>query len=459
MFSPPKDYDFKTQPIFLKEFYDYKEQFILRPPYQRHANIWPQQKRQSFLDSICRGYYIPAIVLRKVRMSEDKTKFEVIDGQQRITTIQMFYDGELELPQSLKSMTRGELLIRRRYSALEWEQRQWFDKLSLEADVINNIEDRTASEHLKKASDIFWRLQLGEPLTFMERQHARVYSGARNFVAKYADDATFDYDKYNFEMKNADRHPFFGKIISMKNDRMQHLLLLARLLLLEANNGPTELNLKAVDNLFDKYAVSEVTDCSFENRKEAKSCLRVLNKFSALFEKDLLAKGESSIRELKDEYFIVSLYLLLRHLDEHYVFGESQYSLLRDFVSQFYQRYKKDDPDDKEMSYFRDHRRQAKDDIEARDLIVRAVFFSQHPNLFLKDSKRSFDEAQRIAIYRGDKGLCKMCLDQGKPEKEAFVPWSQYNADHIVAHIKGGLTLEKNAQVLCSYHNKQKGGK
>jgi hypothetical protein len=128
-------------------------------------------------------------------------------------------------------------------------------------------------------------------------------------------------------------------------------------------------------------------------------------------------------------------------------------------VSQFYQRYKKDDPDDKEMSYFRDHRRQAKDDIEARDLIVRAVFFSQHPNLLLKDSKRSFDEAQRIAIYRRDKGLCKMCLDQGKPEKEAFVPWSQYNADHIVAHIKGGLTLEKNAQVLCSYHNKQKGGK
>ena len=52
-----------------------------------------------------------------------------------------------------------------------------------------------------------------------------------------------------------------------------------------------------------------------------------------------------------------------------------------------------------------------------------------------------------------------MCLEEKKSHKEALVPWSQYNADHIIAHIKGGHTLEENAQLLCKYHNAQKGGK
>ena len=465
MFSPPKDYRYETERIALKEFHDYKERFILRPPYQRKANIWPPKKRQNFLDSLCRGYYIPPIVLRKVMITKDTARYEVIDGQQRITTIQLFYTNQLKLPKTLKTMTRGELLAGRKYSGVQKserlavEQRQWFDKLYLEADVIHNIEDKTLGEHLRKASDIFWRLQLGEPLKFMERQHARVYSAVRNFVTKYADNTWFDYTNYELMLYNPNRHPFFAKILSMKNNRMQHLMLLSRLLLLESAGGPANLGLKAVDELFGKQTVSTVTDCPFENAKEAKKCLRVLTKFFDIFKDDIMVKGGSGVQELKTEYVVISLYLLLRHLDEYYVFDKDQIPLFRQFVSTFYQRWKKDDPDDRDMVYFRDHRRQTREDIEMRDVIVRAEFFDQNRNLILRDTKRNFDEAQRIVIYRRDKGLCQMCLKKGKSPKDAFVPWSDYNADHIVAHIKGGLTLEKNAQVLCTYHNIQKGGK
>jgi len=400
-------------------------------------------------------------VLRTVRISEDKVRFEVVDGQQRITTIQLFYgkESQLELPETLKSMTRGHLLAGRIFDDLEVEQRQWFDKLYLEADIINNIEDKTNAEHLKKASDIFWRLQLGEPLTFMERQHARVYSGVRNFVTKYADDAWFAYDDYTFLRENPNRHPFFEKILSMKNNRMQHLMLLSRLLLLEFNDGPTDLGLKSVDGLFGKHTLLTVTDFSFENTKGARRCLRVLNKFYDVFKDDIMVKGGSTVQELKVEYFIVSLYLLLKHLDEYYAFDKGQYPVFMQFVKELYQRWKKDDPNDMDMVFFRDHRRQRKEDIEMRDMIVRAAFFNQNPNLLLKDTKRNFDEAQRIAIYRRDKGLCQMCLKVGKSEQEAVVSWSQYHTDHIVAHIKGGRTSEENAQVLCKHHNIQKGGK
>ena len=38
-----------------------------------------------------------------------------------------------------------------------------------------------------------------------------------------------------------------------------------------------------------------------------------------------------------------------------------------------------------------------------------------------KDERRAFDEAERIAIYRRDEGLCGMCIEEGKPEVEARV--------------------------------------
>jgi len=459
MFSPKKDYNYTTEKIALEEFHRYKERFILRPAYQRKANIWPPEKRQSFLDSVCRGYYIPPLVLREVRISEDKTRHEVIDGQQRITTIQLFYENSLGLPKTLESMTRGDLLAGRTYEQMEVEQRRWFDKLYLEADIINNIDEKSNAEHLRKASDIFWRLQLGEPLTFMERQHARVYSGTRNFVTKYADDTSYDFNNYEFLSQNPYRHPFFGKLLAMKNNRMQHLLLLSRLMLLEFNNGSTDLALQNIDEMFEKHPVESIGDCSFENKDEAKRCLRLLNTFYEIFKDDPLVIKNSGVQELKVEYFIVSLYLLLRHLDTYYVFGKEQYPIFREFVSAFYQRWKKDDPDDNDLVRFRDNRRQTKENVETRDVITRGIFFNEHHDLLLKDSQRIFNEAQRIAIYRRDKGLCQMCLQEGKSPFEALVSWSDYNADHIVGHIKGGVTLPENAQVLCKFHNVQKGSK
>jgi len=41
-------------------------------------------------------------------------------------------------------------------------------------------------------------------------------------------------------------------------------------------------------------------------------------------------------------------------------------------------------------------------------------------------------------------------------EKQARVPWKDYQADHIMPWVKGGQTALDNAQVLCSLHNAQK---
>lgn len=99
--------------------------------------------------------------------------------------------------------------------------------------------------------------------------------------------------------------------------------------------------------------------------------------------------------------------------------------------------------------------------MEARDIILRQIFFKylqdNNKELLEKDGKRAFTELERIILYRKGKGFCQECLREGKPESEAKVSWSGYQADHVIPHAKGGKTVLENAELLCSYHNQSKG--
>lgn len=93
--------------------------------------------------------------------------------------------------------------------------------------------------------------------------------------------------------------------------------------------------------------------------------------------------------------------------------------------------------------------------------MLRQAFFEylkeEHFELVAKDTKRAFNEAERIAIYRSAKGLCAACKSEGKPDEEATVPWNEYEADHLMPHSQGGSTSLDNAQLLCKRHNRSKG--
>lgn len=89
VFNPKSEYTIVPKEISIKDFYDYEEDFVTRPPYQRKA-VWSRKKKQSLLDSLFRRYYIPNLVIREVRLSDHQTVNEVIDGQQRINTVQEF---------------------------------------------------------------------------------------------------------------------------------------------------------------------------------------------------------------------------------------------------------------------------------------------------------------------------------------------------------------------------------
>ncbi|MGH9931849.1 MAG: DUF262 domain-containing protein [Pyrinomonadaceae bacterium] len=233
MFNPKPEYEIVYDSIPVKDFKDYWEEFVVRPPYQRKS-VWSRKKKQKLLDSLFRRYYVPRIVIREVRRDEKRTAREVIDGQQRITTAKEFLGDEISLPKSLADVDPD--LPRAHYSELPAELRRFVDReLKYNADIVKGIEDPKNPEHQRIAAEIFWRLQQGETLTYMEIAHARLSSLSRNFVVKYADDIQFDYENYEPIDNNPDKHPFF-RVIDRNNDRMQHLALLTRLLILKDLN-------------------------------------------------------------------------------------------------------------------------------------------------------------------------------------------------------------------------------
>lgn len=458
-FSPQTKYEIVNDTIKIKDFYDYAEEYVTRPPYQRKT-VWNRKKQQALLDSLFRRYYVPRIVIREVRLSEDHTVSEVIDGQQRITTVQNFFAGRLSLPESLADIHPD--LPGATYATLSSSIRRFVDRLAYSADIVKGIEETHDPEHQKIATEIFWRLQQGESLNYMEVAHSRLSSLVRNFVVKYADDQRFDYQNYAPVDYNPDKHPFFT-VISRNNNRMQHLGLLTRMLLIERDGGYADLKNADVSTFVDENQVENgIANWSLENESFAKATLKNMSAFYRVFRSDPMVTAGNGMGEFRDEYFIISTYILLRHLCHYYVFDKAEERLFHDFILDFHERLRGSRRNAaRDLLIFSDNRQQSRAEIQVRDRIMRQSFFeylsSKGQSFVAKDSRRAFNESERISIYRRDKGLCQLCLEEGKPEKEALVPWSEYQADHVVPHARGGQTDIANAQVLCAYHNQRKG--
>lgn len=351
------------------------------------------------------------------------------------------------------------------YSKLAADVRRFVDReLKYNADIVKGIEDPKNPEHQRVASEIFWRLQQGETLTYMETAHARLSSLSRNFVVKYADDITFDYDQYKPIDSNKDKHKFFS-VIDRGNDRMQHLAILTLFLISEEADGPANIQNSDVMDYIEKHQQPDgIGNVSFEKSNHAKAVLHNLNELYEVFKDDPMRDEDNgAIKELHIEYLIVSVYLLLRHLATHYVWGHKEKQLFREFVIAFHQRWKKKSENDRDIVAFSDSRQQNATDVEVRHRIIRQVFFEfareKDVKILSKDSKRAFSEAERILVYRRDNGLCQMCLKEKKPEPDCRVSWSEYDADHVLPHSKGGSTDVTNAQLLCRYHNRKLGAK
>jgi hypothetical protein len=69
--------------------------FDMNPPYQRKS-VWDDDRQSFFVDSLLRNYPVPPIFLKRIiEDSTGNTRFEVVDGKQRLTSIFRFIANEI----------------------------------------------------------------------------------------------------------------------------------------------------------------------------------------------------------------------------------------------------------------------------------------------------------------------------------------------------------------------------
>ncbi|RAO54400.1 DUF262 domain-containing protein [Micromonospora saelicesensis] len=94
----PEVIDIERASYSVAEFIEWFEQgrIILSPDFQR-GEVWRNPAKAFLIDTILRGYPVPPIHMR-FRLDRGKVMREVIDGQQRLTSVIQFYNGPLALP-------------------------------------------------------------------------------------------------------------------------------------------------------------------------------------------------------------------------------------------------------------------------------------------------------------------------------------------------------------------------
>ena len=117
----------------------------LEPPYQRRS-VWNQTFKDYFIDTILLGYPAPAIFLYEEISPEGSSKYNVVDGKQRLTTIFEFADGAFPVAETaVVTRLRGKY-----FAELEDEDKTsfWTYQFSVEylptndEEPLNSIFDR-----------------------------------------------------------------------------------------------------------------------------------------------------------------------------------------------------------------------------------------------------------------------------------------------------------------------------
>ena len=132
---------------------------IISPKFQRRP-VWLEKERRALLSTICSALPFPEIYIQIVTDAESgRQEHVVVDGQQRVTTILMFVDGKVSLPedtewqgQSFKDLNEEQkkrfwdykVVVRMLQGASDPEIRDLFTRLNTNNIALNDQELRNA---------------------------------------------------------------------------------------------------------------------------------------------------------------------------------------------------------------------------------------------------------------------------------------------------------------------------
>lgn len=176
--------------------------------YQR-GRAWTRPQQQQFIDSILRGYPVPAIFLH-----EGDEMYYIIDGQQRINALQEYISGDYRLLSAKQAEKRFPSLVYGKHDDIQWLGKTFSE---LPDSLRNKLTQKEMSVIILKCDnnevrDLFIRLQEGSVLNDQERRDA--WPGDfTEYIFKVGGRDGME-DEYGKEYKP---HPFFAQVMHIKS--------------------------------------------------------------------------------------------------------------------------------------------------------------------------------------------------------------------------------------------------
>lgn len=169
----------------LKKYWD-SEEGILKCdlPFQRQPGVWNAGAKSSLVWSIMNDSYIPPVVLLKDRMGTDEKGkeifcYNILDGQQRLTSIFSFMDDEWVLHTDTPAVAVDGFeydLSGRRFSELEEELKNAITQFRFSAQC---LEDYTMEE----AEALYFNINSGVSLSSVQKSKPRMGTELSRFFA------------------------------------------------------------------------------------------------------------------------------------------------------------------------------------------------------------------------------------------------------------------------------------
>lgn len=144
---------------------------IYVPDFQR-AYVWTSKQASRFIESLLLGLPVPGIILSKEQESQ---KLLVIDGQQRLRTLQYFYSGVFEPKKKVFALEEVQpRFAGRTYQTLLEEDQRLLDDSILHATIVKQDQPTDDDSSIYQ---IFERLNTGGTLLQPQEIRASIYHG------------------------------------------------------------------------------------------------------------------------------------------------------------------------------------------------------------------------------------------------------------------------------------------
>jgi hypothetical protein len=154
-------------------------EIVINRKYQRNDSIWPESAKSFLIETILLGYEMPKFYLYPITDVKTRTTIkEIVDGQQRSSSIYEFFTNKLRLSPKLDT---GEV-AGKTYEELDEDYQQAFLNYSLSVDMFLSA----APEDIR---EVFRRLNsYNVPANPEEQRHAKYQGRFKWFIAGLSKD-------------------------------------------------------------------------------------------------------------------------------------------------------------------------------------------------------------------------------------------------------------------------------